>query len=59
MHAAVQAGANIINDVYALRQAGALEMAASLSVPVCLKHMQESLVLCNKIPSTQRASLMK
>ncbi len=41
MEQAVEAGANIINDVYALRQAGALEMAASLGVAVCLMHMQD------------------
>jgi dihydropteroate synthase len=40
MQAAVQAGANIINDVYALRAPGALDMAAKLEVPVCLMHMQ-------------------
>ncbi len=40
MHAAVEAGAGMINDVYALRQEGALEAAASLDVPVCLMHMQ-------------------
>lgn len=40
MSAAVQAGANIINDVYALRHDGALSMAARLDVPVCLMHMQ-------------------
>jgi len=40
MRAAAAAGAGLINDVYALRQPGALEMAASLKVPVCLMHMQ-------------------
>jgi len=40
MMQAVEAGANIINDVYALRQPGALEAAAALNVPVCLMHMQ-------------------
>lgn len=40
MEAAVHAGANIINDVYALRKSGALAMAAKLKVPVCLMHMQ-------------------
>ena len=39
MQAAVQAGAGFINDVNALRSAGALEMAALLDVPVCLMHM--------------------
>jgi dihydropteroate synthase len=40
MRAAVEAGAGMINDVYALRQEGALEAVAPLSVPVCLMHMQ-------------------
>ena len=40
MLAAVQAGAGMINDVYALRSEGALEAAVSLGVPVCLMHMQ-------------------
>ncbi|CAM2753509.1 dihydropteroate synthase [Legionella worsleiensis] len=40
MKHAVCAGANIINDVYALRKDGALAMAAQLNVPVCLMHMQ-------------------
>jgi dihydropteroate synthase len=40
MRAAVTAGAGFINDVCALRDAGALETAAELRVPVCLMHMQ-------------------
>ncbi len=40
MQAAVAAGANLINDVRALQEEGALSMAASLQVPVCLMHMQ-------------------
>ncbi|MEX2494631.1 MAG: dihydropteroate synthase [Woeseia sp.] len=40
MRAAVAAGATLVNDVYALRQPGALEQAAELNVPVCLMHMQ-------------------
>lgn len=39
MRAAVEAGAGLINDVYALRREGALDMAASLGVPVVLMHM--------------------
>jgi len=39
MRAAVAAGAGMINDVYALRQDGALQAAADLGVPVCLMHM--------------------
>ncbi|HEY5850694.1 MAG TPA: dihydropteroate synthase [Lysobacter sp.] len=40
MRAAVQAGAGMINDVYALRREGALDTAAGLRVPVVLMHMQ-------------------
>jgi dihydropteroate synthase len=42
MEAAVAAGASMINDVWALQKAGALEMAAQLEVPICLMHMQGS-----------------
>ena len=41
MHAAVSAGALMINDVRALREDGALQAAAKLQQPVCLMHMQE------------------
>lgn len=40
MSAAVQAGADIINDVRALLDPGALAAAVSAQVPVCLMHMQ-------------------
>jgi dihydropteroate synthase len=40
MAAAVAAGACIINDVYALRAAGAREVAAQMQAGVCLMHMQ-------------------
>ncbi|ALO41855.1 dihydropteroate synthase [Pseudoalteromonas phenolica] len=41
MEAAIEAGADIINDVRALQEPGALEVAAKHSdVPVCLMHMQ-------------------
>ncbi len=40
MAAAVGAGAGMINDVRALSEPGALDMAARLGVPVCLMHMQ-------------------
>lgn len=40
MSAAVDAGADMINDVYALRAPGAIEAAARAQVPVCLMHMQ-------------------
>jgi dihydropteroate synthase len=40
MRAAIKAGAVMINDVYALRQPGALEAVAGSAVAVCLMHMQ-------------------
>lgn len=40
MREAVAAGAYMINDVRALREAGALVAAADLQVPVCLMHMR-------------------
>ena len=40
MREAVAAGAGMINDVYALRQDGAVQTAVDLEVPVCLMHMQ-------------------
>jgi dihydropteroate synthase len=42
MEAAVESGAGMINDQRALREAGALEVAARLSVPVCLMHFFHS-----------------
>lgn len=39
MRAAVEAGAGMINDVFALRRGSALETAAVLGVPVVLVHM--------------------
>jgi dihydropteroate synthase len=40
MREAARAGAGLINDVRALRRAGALEAAAEAGLPVCLMHMQ-------------------
>ncbi|MDP2572827.1 dihydropteroate synthase [Vibrio penaeicida] len=40
MRQATSAGADIINDVRALREPGALQAAAQANVPVCLMHMQ-------------------
>lgn len=40
MREAARAGAGLINDVYALRKPGALQMAAASGLPVCLMHMQ-------------------
>jgi len=40
MTAAAAAGVDLINDVYALRNPGALAAAAASDLPVCLMHMQ-------------------
>jgi dihydropteroate synthase len=40
MQAAIEAGADIVNDVFALRQPGALEAVAKSRAGVCLMHMQ-------------------
>lgn len=40
MQAALDAGASIINDVRALQEEGALEVAAKSSAGICLMHMQ-------------------
>jgi dihydropteroate synthase len=40
MRAAIDAGADIVNDVRALQEDGALEVVASSDVGVCLMHMQ-------------------
>jgi len=40
MREAVKAGADILNDIKALQDEGAVELAAQTQVPVCLMHMQ-------------------
>ncbi len=40
MQAAIEAGASMLNDVRALQEGGALEIAAKSNVGVCLMHMQ-------------------
>jgi len=40
MRAAVAVGAELINDVRALREPGALDAAVDLQKPICLMHMQ-------------------
>jgi dihydropteroate synthase len=40
IRAAAAAGVGLINDVWALREPGALEAAAETGLPVCLMHMQ-------------------
>jgi dihydropteroate synthase len=51
MKLAVEAGANMINDVCALSADGALEAAAMLNVDVCLMHMQGSPKVMQKDPA--------
>jgi dihydropteroate synthase len=53
MRQAVAAGADIINDIRALREPGALEAAAELGVPVCLMHMQGQPRTMQQAPSYQ------
>ncbi len=40
MRAAIEAGADIVNDICALREDGALEVVANSNAGVCLMHMQ-------------------
>ncbi len=40
MHAAVDAGADLVNDVNGLQAKGALAACAAMDVPVCVMHMQ-------------------
>lgn len=40
MQAAINAGAHIINDIYALQKPGAIKAVASNNVKICLMHMQ-------------------
>ncbi|MDC5804139.1 dihydropteroate synthase [Vibrio europaeus] len=40
MRQAAEAGVDIINDVRALQEPGALEVAAETGLPICLMHMQ-------------------
>ena len=51
MKQAVEAGADIINDVRALQEPNALTTAAELQVPVCLMHMQGAPTTMQRNPS--------
>jgi len=53
MRAAVEAGASMINDVYALRQEGAMEVASNLDVAICLMHMQGEPCMMQDKPNYQ------
>ena len=48
--AATAAGANLINDVRALQQPGAMEAAAAAKTPVVLMHMQGTVATMQKQP---------
>ncbi len=51
MSAAVDAGAAMINDVFALQNQHALSIAAKLDVPICLMHMQGTPRMMQKNPT--------
>ncbi len=51
MQAAVNAGATMINSIWALQLENSLEVAAELGVPVCLMHMQGTPETMQKNPS--------
>ena len=53
MRAAVDAGADIINSIWALRLGDSLQVAAELNVPVCLMHMQGTPDTMQQNPSYQ------
>ena len=53
MRAAVDAGADIINSIWALRLDDSLQVAAELDVPVCLMHMQGTPDTMQQNPSYQ------
>jgi dihydropteroate synthase len=53
MRAAVAAGANLVNSIWALRGEGELRAAAELDVPVCLMHMQGTPQTMQKNPQYQ------
>lgn len=50
MLAAVDAGANIINDIYALNKVSNLESIQQLNVPIILNHMQDTPKTMQKDP---------
>jgi dihydropteroate synthase len=51
MQQAVDAGASMINSIWALRLEGSLELAADLDVPVCFMHMQGTPETMQKNPT--------
>lgn len=57
MRAALAAGARIVNDVTALRGAGALDLVGSARVPVLLMHMQGEPATMQHAPTYEAVSL--
>lgn len=57
MREAASAGANMINDVWALRKEDSLTTAADLKLPVCLMHMQGSPETMQNNPSYENVIL--
>lgn len=53
MHAAIQAGASMINDINALQSEGALNIIASSNVSVCLMHKQGDPQTMQRAPNYQ------
>lgn len=51
MRQAIESGATMINDVFALQKEGALATASELNVPVCLMHMQGDPKTMQEAPS--------
>ena len=59
MHAAVEAGATFINDIYALQAPNALETIRQLNVPVCLMHMQRTPSLMQQAPCYKKGIVLE
>ncbi len=53
MKQAIESGADIVNDVRALQEPGALEVVAQYQVPVCLMHMQGQPRTMQSLPQYQ------
>ena len=53
MQAAIDHGAAMINDIYALRRPGALDVVAKSSCAVCLMHMQGAPLTMQQSPAYQ------
>lgn len=51
MHAALEYGASMINDIFALRQPGALAVVAQSQCAVCLMHMQGEPLTMQEAPN--------